>query len=343
MKIPNPFRRQVEQRASYTESITELLLRQALGRDAAAVQTAAAEFAIGLVSRCFAVAEIDPMLPAVTPGYLADVGRRLMVNGNATAAIQVSSMGLTLLPCSGFDIMGGPDPATWFYRVDLPGPTRLESRTLANAGVVHHRINCGPTQPWIGVSALVHAGLSATLAAHLELRLSEEANSRVGYLLPHRDLSAEQINGLKTDLESMVGNVGLVHSQTTQFDSRGQAGGAADWSPRRFGAMIPDGNVKARRDAFLDIVGALGVPPALFEANTGTGAQEAYRQFYVATLEPYAELVAHELGLKLDRPGLVLHMDRTSGSDVVRRSTAYSKLVEAGLDDATAKRVAGVR
>jgi len=345
MRLRNPFRRStpVQQRASYGDAVLEMLIRGAMGRDAAAVQTAAAEFAVGLVSRCLSVAELDPMLPAVSPAYLADVGRRLMVNGNAVAALQVDRRGLTLLPASGFDVMGGPDPMTWFYRCDLPGPTRRETRTLAYAAVVHCRVNCGPTQPWLGISPLVHAGLSASLVANLEQRMGQEAQSRVGYLLPHSDLSDAQIAALQSDLGSMAGNVGLVHSNSTNYDSRGAVGGSVDWNPRRFGADIPDGNVKARRDGFMDIVGAMGVPPALFDASTGTAAQEAYRQFYAATLEPLATQIAAELGDKLERPGLVLHLDRVAASDIMRRAGGFQRLRDAGIDDAAARRIAGVR
>ena len=101
MRIPFLSKR-VETRAGVTDRITELLLRQATGGDSDAIQTAAAEFAIGLVGRCFAAATLDPMIPAVSPGLLMDVGRRLMTRGNAVYAIQVDRRGLTLLPVSSF-------------------------------------------------------------------------------------------------------------------------------------------------------------------------------------------------------------------------------------------------
>ena len=201
------------------------------------------------VSRCFAVAELDPPLSAVTPAYLADVGRRLMLRGNAVAAMRVTSRGLTLLPAAGFDVSGSADPATWFYVLHLPGPTRREDVTVAEGGVVHHRVNADGAQPWIGQSPLVHAGLSATLVARLEARMGDEANSRVGYLLPHDELSDPQIQTLKNDLATMRGNVGLVRKQTASYDPRGQVGGSSDWSPRRFGAVLPETNVTARREA----------------------------------------------------------------------------------------------
>ncbi len=70
--------------------------------------------------------------------------------------------------------------------------------------------------------------------------------------------------------------------------------------------------------------------------------QEAYRQFSVATLAPMGELVAEELALKLDRPGLVIRFDRTAASDVVRQATAFEKLVNNGIERERAGRIAGV-
>ena len=341
MRIPFLSKR-VETRASYADAVTELLLRQATGCDSDAVQVAACEFAIGLVGRCFAAATLQPMIPAVSPGLLMDCGRRLMTRGNALYAIQVDRRGLTLLPVSSFDITGGVDPETWYYRCSLPSPSQQETRILPYASVIHAKINVDPNQPWYGSSALSHAGLSSSLIARLERRMSDEANSRTGYLLPHRDLSDSQIAALKADLGSMAGNVGLIHSQAAAYDSRGQAGASADWTPRRFGANIPETNIQARREVATDTVAALGVPPAMLSATTNSGLQESYRQFALTTLQPFGNILAHELADKLERPGLMMRFDRVAASDVVRRATAYSKMVESGIERGKAAMLAGV-
>ena len=134
-----------------------------------------------------------------------------------------------------------------------------------------------------------------------------------------------------------------MRSQSNSFDSRGAVGGSADGTARRLGMDYPDGNVKVRKDLALDVVAALGVPPALFSAETGTAMQEAWRIFSVGTLETYAEQLSAELASKLDRPGLRLRMDRVAGSDVVRRATAFAKLIEAKIPELEARRIAGVR
>ena len=335
-----------ELRAGYTDSIVDLLLRQATGSDQVnADETAAAEFAIGLVSRCFAVAELEPAIPAVTPSYLTDAARRLMLRGNAVAAIQVDRRGLTLLPAASFDMAGGPDPMSWRYSLELPGPTRNETLPMPYAGVVHVRMGQDAAQPWYGVSPLTRAGLTAAVVSRIEQRLSEEARSRTGYLLPTGELSAPEKTALETGLKNMDGNVALVKSTIDTWQAGQQrATGATDWTNRRQGMDYPSGNTAIRKDAAADIVAALGIPPGLYAGeSSGTAAQEHYRQFYVATLEPIAALMAQELGDKLDRPDLRIHLDRASGSDIVRRSTGYQRLKDAGIPDADAKRIAGVR
>ena len=338
---------QPEFRASYTDAVVDLLLRRAIGSDIVnADETAAVEFAVSLISRCCATAELMPKIPAVTPSYLADTARRLMVSGNAVSAIDVSRQrGLTLIPASSFDLAGGPISDSHIYSLELPGPTRNETRILPFDGVLHVKVNADAAQPWIGVSPLIRAGFTATLVARLEQRLSEEARSKVGYLLPYADLTDPQIEQLKADLAAMNGNVGVIPTSNAPHTTRGalQNGPTADYVPRRFGATIPESNLTARRDANADIVSALGVPSALFVGgNSGVGLAESYRIFAVSTLDPLGELVAQELADKLDAPGLVLRFDRTAGSDVIRRSKSYQTLIEAKVDPARAARIAGV-
>ena len=338
---------QTEFRASYTDSVVDLLLRRAIGSNIVnADETAAVEFAVGLISRCFATAELMPKIPAVTPSYLADTARRLLLSGNAVAAIDVSRQrGLTLIPASSFDLGGGPLPDSWQYNLELPGPTRNETRMLPSASVVHAKVNADAALPHYGVSPLTRAGYTSTLVARLEQRLSEEARSRTGYLLPTGAIAPDQKAELQEGLKSMDGNVALVQSNTDPWEAGKQQAGPAssDWQPRRFGADIPTGNLTARRDASMDIVSALGVPSVLFVGgNSGVGLAESYRIFAVSTLDPLGQLVSEELSRKLDTPGLVLRFDRTAGSDVIRRSKAYQTLIDAGVDPARAARIAGV-
>ena len=215
---------------------------------------------------------------------------------------------------------------------------------LPAASVVHLKINVSPTQPWQGNPGLSLAGLTAKALANVELRLGEEAASLVGYLISHAaDATTAQIDALKIGLDNMAGNVGLVKAQTNSFDSRGAPGGSASNHPERFGMDYPIGDSTVRRDLVRDVVSALGIPPMLFDAQSGTAAQEGYRILYASTLEPYSIIMAAELAEKLGTPNLRLMMDRVAGSDIMRRAGGFAKLKEAGVPEPEARRIAGVR
>ena len=92
--------------------------------------------------------------------------------------------GLALEPTSHWDVMGGPRPSSWSYRVEQAGPTATAWRTLPAGAVLHLRWQVDPHRPWAGVSPLQHAADTGSLSAWLERRLSEEASGPVGAFLP---------------------------------------------------------------------------------------------------------------------------------------------------------------
>ena len=224
-----PENRQTESRANFTDAALDRALNTATGNvSAAAEETAAAEFALGLYARCFAAAIVQPAgLAATLPARLrADLARRLMVRGEAVYAIDVNRLGtIRLLPASSHDITGGPDESSWNYYLELPGPTEPESRRLPSRAVVHVRIGADPAMPWKGISPLENAGLTARILARLKQRTRQETGARVGYLLPLPDgVSDNSVAGLKQDLKTLEGGIALVESTET---GHGQGSGAA--------------------------------------------------------------------------------------------------------------------
>ena len=147
------------------------------------------EAACGLVSRAFASGEANPLLTvatqAVTPQILALLGRQLVVRGEALLLIDVDVEAgiVSLRPASAWDVIGGSDPASWRYRIDLAGPSRTTTVSRPAEAVAHVRVNADPGTPWKGQSPLARAGLTAALAAQLEKGLTAEARTPVR---PHR-------------------------------------------------------------------------------------------------------------------------------------------------------------
>ena len=143
----------------------------------AAVQAAAGQWA-----RAFAVATVEPAVPAtrmLTAGVLHDLGRSLVLQGEAVYLIDQAGGELQLLRAADWDIYGGV--RSWTYRLTLSGPSGTMTRRVPAAGVLHPR---GSTRMrarhYKGQSPVALAGLTAGLAAHIEKSLRSEAKSNTG-------------------------------------------------------------------------------------------------------------------------------------------------------------------
>ena len=338
-------RRQQETRAGYADAVVDALLARAQGSTAVVAGVAAAELSAALVSHGFATARIEPanmVTAALTPSFLAMVGRALILSGELVAMIDVGD-GVSLRPASAWDIQGGPSPSTLFYTLQLPGPTMPEQRGIPNAGVVHAKYSVDPARPWEGRGPLERAGLTSKLAANLEQRLGQEAGARVGNLLPiPTDGQDESVAKLRQDLAAMEGQTALVETTAAGFGQGRTQAPRDDWKISRLGANIPEGNVTLRRDAAVAVMGMCGVPPGLFTTSDGTAQRESWRRFLYSTLTPLTDVLAEELGDKLDTPGLTFNLDRLYASDLTGRARAFGSMVQAGLDMGAALELAGL-
>ena len=100
----------------------------------------AIEIAASHYARAFAVAEVSPAVPALSPAVLGTIARRLIVSGESCHVIDVIDGAVRLLACSSWSVTsGGPDPASWIYQCELPGPHDSVTRTVPGAQVVHCR------------------------------------------------------------------------------------------------------------------------------------------------------------------------------------------------------------
>ena len=76
----------------------------------------------------------------LTPGVLAQIGRGLALDGEALFLIDGDFGDLRLLPVSSpADVRGGPNPASWMYHVEVPGPTEMLSLDVSGDQVLHFR------------------------------------------------------------------------------------------------------------------------------------------------------------------------------------------------------------
>ena len=278
---------------AYTDALVQLAMGQIQGGTSEPTQTSAVEFGVGLMSRCFAVASIQPVIPALTPIFMSTMVRALLLSGNFVSLIDVGRDGMiSLPPAASWDVLGDPEPSTWRYRLDLSGPSRTVTRHVSSDGVVHVRLNTGVSSPWRGNSPLESAGISSELLGKLESSMRDESRARSGSLLPiPGGLTDEVVAGLTTDLAAMRGNIGLVETTSDGAGAGRASSPQTDWQPRHFGPSFLQYNVELRRDIGANICSCLGVPSILYAGGDGGGMREAYRQLLVAGVQPLASII----------------------------------------------------
>ena len=275
-----PFKRearQSEQRQAQGGAYTSAVIAQILAADSGGSPdpgaTASLEFCAGTWARAFASAEIKPAFPQITPAMLACIGRELVRSGEVLFSIAVRSGQISLSPVGSWDVRGGPDPASWFYRVDTFGPSSSRSVLMSGASVLHFRYGIDPARPWQGISPLGYAYLTGKLAGGLELRLSQEAQARVGYLLPIPSDGGDGSDDdphkqLKADLAALAGNLSLVETTAAGF-GEGKAAAPHDGLEAATDRSITAGfsGLAALRFCGHAVMAACGVPASLAEAT----------------------------------------------------------------------------
>ena len=345
-----PFGKTTEMRSTgggYEASLLAQLEAHAAGGSAATVgATSALEAASSLVARCLASAAVEGpanLAAAVTAPVLAQTGRSLIRSGESVHAIHVEDDGRVRLGVSGHhDVYGGPDPATWSYRVSECGPQGTEHRMVPAAGVVHVRYLTDAIRPWAGVGPLQAARIAGRLSAEVSNALADGESGPRGNLLPLPvDGEDESVEELKGDLRTLRGRLALVESTRTMHAGAPGSAPQDDWKTRRIGANPPAAEVTLLERAFLEVLAACGVPPALFGDGDGTAQRESFRRFLHATLDPLAKLIAAELSDKLEA-AITLNLDGLFAADLAGRARAFQSMTGAGMDPGKAAGLAGL-
>ena len=337
-----------EKRSStYTDAIIETILASAGGAaTVSAATTAAFEAGAGLVSRMFAGASVvssPGVAKVLPPSVLALVVRNLLVRGESIHLIEVDRSGLRLVPVGSWDISGGALPESWFYRLDIFGPSSSATRIVSSASVLHFRYAADPAAPWRGLGPLQLARGGARLLAEVESALADETSGPRGNAISIPKPGADDsVSSLREKIAKLRGRTMLVESSKTgwQTESPEVFKGAPGFKPERLGSDPPESLVSLRSDSAVAILGALGIPSALFDPGSqGVAKREAARFFFAATVKPLARLLEQELSLKLEA-SVDIQFDDVAFADYVGRAAIAARL--AGIEGVEAERALGL-
>ena len=263
-----------------------------------------------------------PALAGIDAPLLGLIGRSLATAGNFVAAIRVDAGAVKIVPASSYDITGDADPASWRYRCDFIGPSGSTSETLAGDSVLHIRVGADRSSPWRGVSPLKKAKSTAKLAGLIENSLSKEMSKPVGLIATLPDSTGEQRQQWGAKLQS--GGL-LVRSISGILSGGAATENSQRIAPSPFGPEPVESVRAIRADLGYEIAAAFGISPALFAARgDGGGQREAWRRFWIGTIQPIGMLVKAELRAKLD-PLAEVSFEALRASDEDGRSRAVSR------------------
>ncbi len=340
-----PFRRR-ETRAdsSYTDALVAAITANAGGKSTSfPTATAALEACAGFVGRAFAAAEIKApayATAALDPACLSLIGRALIRRGEVVLLIRVDDGRVKLWPAESHDVDGGPDPATWSYRVSLGGPERtLTVDHVPADGVVHLRYAVDPERPWRGYGPLQVAQLAGRLSAETVAALADESGGPRGSFLPLPvDGQDPTLANMKADIRGAKGNILTV--EAGDWDSADSTKRAA-FQAMRFGADPPAALVELLGKASGEVYSACGLASSLFADGDGTGRREAYRQALHSVIAPLGRVVETELAVKLDGD-VTLSWTELRAGDIAGRARAFQSMVGAGMELDRAASLAGL-
>ena len=307
-------------------------------------QTAAVEFALGMVARSFMLAAPRPSLSALDPLTLAMLARQTIVSGNAVFEIDVNlaTGDLRLLPVSSYEVAGGVRPETWIYAIEQEQASGGERpRVVPSRGMVHMRYLPPPGAPWHGVSPLVRAGVTAKQLARIERSLSYDAEAPVGYVMPMPDGAPGRVaTQAKTALTTGKGGVSLIETTAGGLGAGAVNAPRRDWEQKRFGGEAPATNLALRDGSALAIMSAMGIPPSLY-TSAGGAQRESFRHFHANTILPLAAMMRKELVEKLEQD-FEFTFPEVSVSDISARSRAFAQFINAQIPMEEALKLAGL-
>ena len=287
----------VEHRSSYTDQVVTAILASASGGGVRpALATAALETVATLYASALSSCEVSgppSVTRALTADWRASVASELVRHGQALYLIDADpSAGLALAPVSHWDVHGGPDVASWFYRCETGG-------AVLNR-LAHAERGRGAASPLAGRRGEAVGGCLATFARGRYRQSrglaraateSEEASGPVGAFLPVAKYDADPdadldddaddpLAALRRDIGGAKGQVLAVESQMAAADSPASAP-RKDFQVARFGANPPRDLVELREQVTRDVAASCGVPRSLLDSGERPSGARSLAAIYL--------------------------------------------------------------
>ena len=232
--------------------------------------TAALEACAGVIGRAFAMAEIDAppwAKEALSPSCLLLIGRSLIKAGEVLFKIDMTPNAvLRLYPVADHNVFGSHDPQQWTYRISLQGPSLISSaEQITSQSVLHFMYSTTASVPWRGQGPVQNAAAAGRLSAETVAALADELSGPRGFVLPLPGVDGGDttIDGLKSDIKTLSGQVATVESMSSGWnegDKRTSPQG--DWEVKRIGARPPEALIQLQSVATMEILSACGLSPA---------------------------------------------------------------------------------
>jgi len=308
------------------------------GRVGTAELTATVQGCVSLWAGGLSLADVSGT-DMLTRRTLALAARSLALRGEAVFLI-----GDTLVPCSDWSL-STRNGAPVAYRVTVPNTGGGESRTVLAAEVLHFRIGCDISSPYIGQAPLKRASLTAGMLSAVESALAEAfENMPLGsQIVPFPESPNADLAQIGREFRGARGKLLLRESVNVQA-----AGGpvpAQDWRPSDVTPDLSKAMTRETLSAARDSVSmAFGILPGLANAaSTGPLVREAQRHLAQWTLQPIGAMISEEASDKLGGEVKLDVMQPLQAFDIGGRARALKAIIGAlgeakslGVDPAAA-------
>ena len=286
---------------------------------------------------------------ALSGRFLAAVGHDLIRRGVSRWAIRVRDGRIVLeRPAVAQRVARG-----WLLSWNSdPAETRTER--VLDSEVLNLRWEHAPANDWDGIAPW--AGLTGRLAGELEAALADEAAGPAGSVLTAKVGGYPGATETGKHAASLTGAAGGGIPTGDQLNLRGKRRGGLvvipahqpgqmlqgdnSGRPMRIGAAWPEAVASLRGQLPREIAAACEVPPELVLGGAGMAVREAWRLFGLR-VQGRARRLAEDLADALGQP-VTLDAGGIGLADLMSRSRALKGFVDAGIDLAEARRIAGL-